>query len=98
MTATLKTTNRYTNETHEQWCDRIESKLTNGTPRQQENARWQMGHKTGLRNEQKRILQILEYYKVIWWDEAQTVWLDMQTGKPLHGLDWREQDQWETTT
>jgi len=54
-----------------------------------------MGFKTGVRKEQTRILQILEYYQVIWWDEAQTVWLNMNTGKPLHGLDWREEGKHE---
>jgi hypothetical protein len=95
MTAILKTTDRIGYETHEQWCERIEAKLSNGTPRQQENARWQMGFKTGVRKEQTRLLQILEYYQVIWWDEAQTVWLNMSTGKPLHGLDWREEGKHE---
>lgn len=79
----------YSKESETEWRARIESKL-GGTARQQENARWQMGYKTGVRSEQKRMLQILEYYQVIWWDEAQTVWLNMNTGKPIHGLDWRE--------
>lgn len=89
----LLTTDRVGYETHDQWQQRIEQKLTDGTPRQQNKAWWQMGFRTGVRKEQKRLLQILEYYQVIWWDEAQTVWLDMHTGKPLHGLDWREENK-----
>lgn len=87
----LLTTDRVGYETHDQWQQRIEQKLTDGTPRQQNKGWWQMGFKTGVRKEQTRLLQILEYYQVIWWDEAQTVWLNMNTGKPLHGLDWREE-------
>lgn len=92
MTKILKTTDRVGYETAEQWQYRIEDKILNGTPRQQNKGWWQAGFRKGVRKEQTRLLQILEYYQVIWWDESQTVWLSMASGKPLHGLDWREQE------
>lgn len=74
------------------WEDRLNEIIETGTPRQADTARWKMGYKTGLRVEQKRLLDILEYYQVIWWDENQNVWLNMATGKPIYGLDWREEN------
>ena len=73
-----------------EWDNKV-TRLLDGTPRQREDARWKMGYKTGMKKREAEILQILEYYQLIWWDESQTVWLDMKTGKPIHGLDWREQ-------
>jgi hypothetical protein len=74
------------------WENRLNEIIETGTPRQVETARWKMGYKTGLRVEQKRLLDILEYYQVLYWDDAQNVWLNMATGKPVYGLDWREEN------
>jgi hypothetical protein len=92
MSEILKTTDRIGYETNEQWQFRIEEKILNGSSRQQHKGWWQAGFRKGVRQEQNRLLQILEYYQVIWWDESQTVWLSMASGKPLYGLDWREQE------
>lgn len=74
------------------WEDKLNYVIENGTPRQAETARWKMGYKTGLRVEQKRLLDILEYYQVLYWDDSQNAWLHMSTGKPVYGLDWREEN------
>jgi hypothetical protein len=76
------------------WEQRLNEIIANGTPNQAETARWKMGYKTGLRVEQKRILDILEYYQVLYWDDTKKVWLEMSSGKPIYGLDSREED-WE---
>ena len=61
----------------------------------EDRARWKQGYKTGIRREQERLLQVLEHYSVIWWDESQRCWLNMTTGKPIYGLDWREENETE---
>jgi hypothetical protein len=61
-----------------------------GNVRNKLRAFFNNGKKQGIREEQARMLQILEFYQMIWWDEAQQVWLDMKTGKAIYGLDWRE--------
>ena len=62
-----------------------------GNMRQKLRAFYNNGKKRGTREREEQMLQILEYYEVIWWDEAQHVWLNMNTGKPIYGLDWREE-------
>jgi len=63
------------------------------TPRQEDRVSWKKGYKTGIRKREGEMLQILEHYSVIWWDEAQRCWLNMTTGKPIYGLDWREENE-----
>jgi hypothetical protein len=60
------------------------------TPQKLLRDRWKQGFKTGMKKREAEILQILEFYQMIWWDEAQQVWLNINTGKPVYGLDWRE--------
>jgi len=73
------------------WEDKLNDIIANGTPRSAETARWKMGYKTGLRVEQKRLLDILEYHQVLSWDDSQNAWIHMATDKPVYGLDWREE-------
>lgn len=65
--------------------------ILHGNVRQKLRGFYKNGKKAGKLDEQKRMLGILEFYGVIWWDESQRVWLNMHTGKAMHGLDWREE-------
>lgn len=71
------------------WDEKV-YKLLQGTPRQQADARWKMGYRTGIRTEQARILAALSDINLLYWDKDSNVWLNTYTGKPVYGLDWRE--------
>jgi hypothetical protein len=59
----------------------------------EDRAKWKQGFKTGRRQREDEMLRILQHYSVIWWDESQRCWLNMTTGKPIYGLDWREENE-----
>lgn len=65
------------------------------TAHAEDRAKWKQGYKTGIRTREEQILNILQRNSMIWWDDSKRAWLDVSTGKPVYGLDWREENETE---